>query len=177
MGFVHSIEKQLEGVFKNAPKIPENGRKTIAEILPWIALVFGVLQLFAVWGLWGLTRVSNELIDWADQISKAYGGQGVGLSSTDKTFIYLGILVALVDAVILLLAFSPLKSGLRKGWDLLFLSGLISVVYAVVNLFIDARGFGGFLFSLLFSAVGFWILFQVKDKFKTEGTKYTDVKK
>jgi O-antigen/teichoic acid export membrane protein len=63
------------------------------------------------------------------------------------------------------MAVSPLMKRLRRGWDLLFLSALINLVYAVVTIFIDSRGIGSFFLSLLSSAIGFYLLFQVRSKF------------
>lgn len=170
MEFIKNIEKQLEGIFKSAPKIPENGRKSIVEIMPWIALVFGILQLFAAWALYGLTTVASGYIELADQLSRAAGGRGVGLSSGEKMFIYLGIILVLVDAVILLLAFPKLQQKLKSGWDLLFLGSLINVVYAVASIFMSGRGLGSFIFSIIGSAIGFWILYQIKGHYKSSAS-------
>ena len=35
-------------LFAKSPHIPESGRQTLAKIAPWLALVFGVLGLFAI---------------------------------------------------------------------------------------------------------------------------------
>ncbi|MEK7603312.1 MAG: hypothetical protein AAB459_03660 [Patescibacteria group bacterium] len=170
MEFIKNIEKQLESIFKGAPKIPENGRKSIVEIMPWIALVFGILQLLAAWALYGLTKVAVGYIELADQISRAYGGSGVGLSSGEKTFIYVGIILVLIDAVILLMAFPKLQQKLKSGWDLLFLASLLNVVYAVASIFMNGRGIGSFILSLIGSAIGFWILYQIKDHYKSSAS-------
>lgn len=165
--FIKNIENQLEGIFKSAPKIPENGRKSIVEIMPWVALVFGILQLLAAWALYGLTTVASGYIELADQISRSVGGRGVGLSSGEKTIIYSGIILVLIDAVILLIAFPKLQQKLKSGWDLLFLGSLINVVYAIVSIFMSGRGVSNFILSLIGSIVGFWLLFQIKSHYKT----------
>ena len=164
MGLVKSAEDSLEGVFKGLPPLPEGGREGLAKAFPWIALIFGILQLVAGLSLWHLTRYVDVLNDYANSIYQ-YTGTRVGLSSTDKMIIYLGIIILVVDAVILLMAVSPLMKRARRGWDLLFLSALINLLYSVVSIFIDGRGFGTFLISLLSSAVGFYLLFQIRGKF------------
>lgn len=162
MSAVSKLEKQLGDVFKGAPALPANAKESLAAAWPWIALVFGVLQLIAAWGLWDITRRSAELFD---TLSRYYTGRSYGLSSFDKTVIYLGIAVLVVDAVILLMAYPELKKRAKRGWDLLFLGALINVGYSVVSLFIDDRGVGSFIFSLLGSAIGFYLLFQVREKY------------
>lgn len=166
MELVNKIEKQLEGVFKDLPVLPKNAKDTLASVLPWIALVFGVLQLLAALGLWRLVSATNEFIDYANDLSQSIGGSGIGYSSTDKVVIYGGILILLVDAVILLMAFQPLGKKLKRGWDLLFLSSLINVVYAFTQIFISGRGIGSFIVSLVFSAIGFYFLYQVRELYK-----------
>jgi hypothetical protein len=69
--------------------------------------------------------------------------------------------------VILLMAYPHLVKRARRGWDLLFLGSLLNVVYSLVSVFIDGRGFSNFLLSLVGSAIGFYLLFQIKDRYKT----------
>lgn len=166
MGMVKSAETALAGVFKGAPKMPEKGKESLVKAWPWIALIFGIIQLWAAWGLWDLTRAVNKVATYFG----TYLGTSYGYSSKDKFFIYLGIASLVVDAVILLMAYPHLKNRHKRGWDLLFLGSLLNVVYSVLNLFISGRGFGDFLFSLIGSAVGFYLLFQVRDKYKGAST-------
>src|SRR5690606_18773161 len=120
----------------------------------------------AAWALYRLASATNAFVDYANQISRSFGGQTVGLSGTDKTIIYVGIAILLVDAAILLMAYPHLVKRARRGWELLFLGSLTNVAYSVVTVFIDGRGFGTFLLSLIGSAIGFYLLFQIKDRYK-----------
>ncbi|MBI3624174.1 hypothetical protein HY218_00925 [Candidatus Saccharibacteria bacterium] len=139
--------------------MPENAKETLVKAWPWIALVFGVLQLLAAWGLWQLTRFVESLNNLVLYTAAK------PITGFDKTLIYLGVLVLVVDGIILLLAYPHLKLRNHKGWELLFLGALLNVVYGVVELFINGRGIGSFVFSLIGSAVGFYLLFQVRDKY------------
>ena len=161
MDTVKKIEERLDRVFKDLPALPESSRETLASVWPWIALVFGVLQIFAAWALWNLVRVAETMIGY----SSLYVNYPDALNGTDRIVIYLGIAVLLVDAVILLMAYPELKKRSRRGWDLLFLGALLNVFYSLVTLFIDGRGVGSFLFSLIGSAIGFYLLFQVRGKY------------
>lgn len=164
MSVVKQLEANLEGLFKNAPPLPTNTKKSLVNAWPWIALVFGVLQLLVALGLWGIVTTAERV---ANTYTSIYSGHAL-LSGTDKLVIYLALLILVVDAVILLKAYPELKKQARKGWDLLFLGSLLNVAYAVVSLFINQRGLGSFLFSLIGSAIGFYLLFQVKSSYHTQ---------
>lgn len=165
MALVKDLETNLAKIFKDLPHLPESSREGLAKVWPWLALIGGILQLLVAWGLWGLTRVVDYYSDLANSLSVYYTGRAAGLSSGDKMVIYLGILLLVVDAVILLMAFPKLQKRERGGWDLLFLGALLNLVYAVVTIFIDARGVSSFIGSLVGSALGFYLLFEVQSKF------------
>jgi hypothetical protein len=166
MEALQKLEKSLEGLFKDLPSLPASAKKSLVSVWPWIALVFGVIQLAVAWGLWRLMDTVQPYIDLTNQLSQYYGVTRVGYSSFDKTVIYLGIAVLVIDGIILLMAYSPLKKLQRRGWDLLFLGSVLNVLYAVVTIFIDGRGFGSFIGGLIGSAIGFYLLFQIKDAYK-----------
>lgn len=165
MGALNNLEKQLEGVFKGMPKLSDSSKESLAKAWPWLALIFGILQLWAAWLLYDLTRVAERLNDLVNSVSPYYTGRAVGLSSSDKMVIYLGIILLVVDAVILLMAYPELKKRSRRGWDLIFLSAVINAVYAIVQLFTHDRGVGSFIGSLIGSFIAFYLLFQVREKF------------
>jgi hypothetical protein len=165
MEFLKPFEKTMEPWFKSAPKLSDSARKSFAEALPWLALIFGGLQVLLALFLWQAAKVVSVYSDLSTAYLRSVGVEA-GLSSFDKTLIYVGVVMILVDAALLLLAFPKLKNMQKAGWDLLFLASLVNVAYSIVSLFIDARGIGGFLFGLIFSAVGFWLLFQIKPVYK-----------
>jgi len=170
MDAVKKLENKIGRLFKDVPPLPENSREALVGAWPWIALIFGVIQIFAAWALWNLIRV-------ADTVGVMYGSFYVNypaaISGADRFIAYFGIVVLLVDAVILLMAYPELKKRTRRGWDLLFLGALINVVYSVVSLFIDGRGLGSFIFSAVGSAVGFYLLYQVRGKYGSVKPKKT----
>lgn len=98
-------------------------------------------------------------------MSLNYAGQQTGPTSFDKTIIYIGVIMLAIDAVILLLAFPKLQKRQKSGWDLLFLGALINLAYGVVQMFTYQRGVGSFIGSLIGSAIAFYLLFQVREKF------------
>ncbi len=165
MGAIKQLEDSLAKIFKDLPALPESSKEGLAKIWPWLALVGGIVQLLAAWALWHLAHWTSALYDYANEVSKLYGGRGLGPTGMEKNIIYLGIIMLVVDAVILLMAFPKLQKRLRGGWDLLFLGSLINLAYGVVQIFTYQRGIGSFIGSLVGSAIGFYLLFQVREKF------------
>lgn len=160
--FVKPVEEALLPIFKDLPSLPEGGRKVLVKIWPILALVFGVLQVLAAWTLWNLGHTANGLVNYANQLSIATGGSYV--TPELGVFYYLGLAVVAVDAVILLMAVAPLGAHKKKGWDLLFLGAELNLLYGLVILFDSYYGgFGSLLSTLLGSAIGFYLLFQVRD--------------
>lgn len=158
---VRPIEQALQPVFKGLPALPEGARKFLVQIWPVLALIFGLLQLFAVYSLWQLGHTANTLIYDLNQYSVALGNDPV--TPTLGVFYYLGLGVLVIDAIILLLAVAPLNGRRKKGWDLLLIGSTLNLVYGIVILFDAYGGFGSLLGTLIGSAVSFYLLFQIRD--------------
>lgn len=165
MSSINKIENSMSEVFKGLPPLPESTKEALAKLWPWLALVGGVLQGLAALALWKLANWADRITDLNNSLSVYYGNYATGPTSFDKTVIYVGVAVLLVDAVILLMAFPHLQKRNRKGWDLLFLGSLLNLVYAVLQIFTYDRGFGSFIMGVIGSAIGFYLLFQVREKF------------
>ncbi len=170
MGALQNAEKSLEGVFKDLPKLPDSSKEALAKFWPWLALIAGIVQILAALALWRLLSWADRFTDGVSEFSRLYTGVAVGPSSFEKTIIYLGVLILIVDALILLMAYPHLKRRAKQGWDLLFLGALINAVYSVLQVFTYQRGLGDFIFGLIGSAFGFYLLFQVKEKFNSKST-------
>jgi hypothetical protein len=154
---VKPLEQMLLPLFKSLPSLPENVKNALVKFWPWMALIFGVLQLFAVVGLWNLGHTVNTLVD-------IYAAAGIAKPNNLGLFYYLGLGSLVIDAVLLLLAVAPLNAHKKSGWDLLFLGALLNLVYGVVIVFDSYYGgFGNLLGSLFGSAIAFYFLFQVRD--------------
>ena len=143
MAQLDKLETTLDDMLnKKAPfKIPEDGRKTLAGALWWLALIFGVLQLWSAWALWNVAHIADPLVDYANSISAAYG---VGpVVNSLGFFYYLALAVIAAVGIVSLLAAPGLKAMKKSGWNLLFYAMLVNVAYGVVILFEHYGGFGG----------------------------------
>lgn len=158
------LESKLDTIFeKNAPKLPASARKTIANWAPWVALVVGVLSVLSAYWLWQAANAVNTYLDLANQINAAYGGAAV--ATTDMTlWVWLALIVLVVEGLLYLLAFPGLKARKKSGWNYLYWGALVNLGYAIVSLF-TVNGAGGFLGALIGSAIGLWLLFQIRSEY------------
>lgn len=179
MADVSGIEKQLNDVFgKQAPKMPKGLYDFFVNYAHILTMIGAVLSLFGAWSLWNATRVTNGLADFANELNKAYGGREVVSTNELTLFVWLAVAFSVVSALVYFMAYSPLKEHKKTGWNYLFYVSLLSVAYSVLMLFVDGQGFGSFLFGLVFTAIGFWILFQIRPAYlgKAAGSTHTTPK-
>ena len=138
------LQSMLEEWFKKLPPLPASAVDGLYSIAPWIALVFGVIGVLGgLSGFGALTFLAPFAV-----MGGASSYYGLGIIST------VGWLVA---SVLMLLAFTGLKTGKMSGWNLLFWSEVVSVVASLV-----AFSLG----TVVGAAIGFYLLFQIKPKYK-----------
>lgn len=160
------LEKSLDGVFgKNAPvQIPAKGREAIVKYSPWIGLVVGVLGLLASLAIWRTAHAVNRLVDFANQLTASYGGHVVEHHLGVAFWVSFVLLV--LTSLAAIVAFPALQARKKTGWNLLFYSSLLNVVYGVAALFYDNGGVSSLLSAVISSVVGFYILFQIRSYYK-----------
>lgn len=161
---MQAIEKMFEDIFKNIPSLPEEARKGLATAMPWLALAGGVLSLIGAWYLYQAVAWVSQWANYGNQLSQAFGYASpvTGVSAVA----WFGIVLLVLQAVLSFVAFPALRANKKSGWNLMFWMALVTVVYGVVaNLFSGYVNIGGFVFSLVGSAVGLYLLFQVRSHF------------
>jgi hypothetical protein len=156
MRVVEQLEKPVVQAFKSFPSMPNDAKETLVKAWPYLALVFGVLQLLVALGAWNVIQVVDRYVPYA-----AY----TAVAPSDRVIIYVGIALLVAEAVVLFMAFSPLQKRIKRGWDLLFLGSTVNVVYALVALFMSGYGMGSFFMSVLTSTLGFYLLVQIREKY------------
>jgi uncharacterized membrane protein HdeD (DUF308 family) len=165
MANVSDLETKMADVFKN-PKMPAGGVKAITEWAPWLSLILGVLSLIAAVLLWNGARAVDSVVNYAGSLCNAYAVDAGACANNSaahlSVWLWLGLAVLAVEGVLYLLAYPGLKARNKQGWNYLFYGALINVVYAVVSLFTDYSAGNHFISALIGSAIGFWILFQIR---------------
>jgi hypothetical protein len=159
------LETNLEEIFtKKVPTLPVSGRRATVQYLPWIALVLSILSAYTAWVLWHWAHYSNALLNYANSISVAYGGPPIAYHRMGLG-IWLGIAVLLVEAYLYLAAFPAVRDRQKTGWDYLFYTALLNVAYGVVTLFSDYGSLGNLFGTVIGSAIGLYLLFQIRPNY------------
>ncbi len=140
------LEAQLEGFFlRTLPTIPFNVKEIFVQIMPWLALINGILGLASV------------IPAYQNSFARSYG-----MTSS----VYLDVIGNIIESILMLLAFSPLRINRRKGWNYLYFSVLVAVIFNVLSALLNMPwGTGGLIFALIFAAVELWILFQIRERY------------
>lgn len=131
-----------EYLVKRAPvQIPEAGKEFIVRFGPWISLVMLIvtLPIFLV-----ALGVGTALIPF---IGFGYAG-GFGMAAT----------FALIEVALLLGALPGLFARRLAGWNLLFYEQLVSFVGTLLS--------GSVVAAIVGTAIGLYILFQVREKYR-----------
>ena len=166
MSALESLEKSLDNLFvKNAPALPKGGKDFLVQVLPWLNLIFGVLSLWSALVLWRWAHAADSLVDYANRLSAAYGGPAVATNRLSVT-VWLALVVLVVEGLLMIAAFPGTRERKKSGWNYVFYASLVNVAYAVVILFTDYGGVGSFIWSLLVSAIGLYLLFQIRSAYK-----------
>ncbi len=144
---MHGLEAWLAPIFEKFPHIPQGGREWIVSVSPYIALVFGVLGIISLLGASGLGIIASVLT--------------LGLALP----MLVSIVVSLVSAVLLLMAFPGLKARTKKGWSLVFYSEVVSVVGGVVSALTMSYA-SSLVGTAIGALIGFYILFEIRTHYK-----------
>lgn len=162
MNSLKPLEKKLDELFvKQAPPLPAGGKRALVEYLPWINLALGLLALYTAYVLWHWAHIADTLINYANTWSAAYGGPMVQ-GSRMSFGIWLGLLVMVVEALLYIAAFPATRARKKSGWNLIFYALLVNIVYGVVVLFTSYGGIGSLFWTLIGSAIGLYLLFQIR---------------
>ncbi len=132
----------LDSLYSKLPKLGPELRSFIEVILPFLAIIFGFLITFA------------SFMDILGTPFLSVFSSNEGSSVFRKLMIVnaLGIL----EGILMLLAFLPLRRRAKRGWKLIFWSQILWVVSALITL--SPSFILGFLFL--------YPLFQVRHSYK-----------
>jgi len=134
----------MEEWFLKLPPLPKNAKQVLVKITPWIALIFGILGILAGLAGFGLLAAFSPLIAMGSGLNGAAG-------SLASAFL------ALIASILLLLGFPGTKNQKMQGWKMLFWSEVVSVIGSVIAISLT---------GVVFSAIGFYLLYQIKSYYK-----------
>jgi hypothetical protein len=143
-GSLSQLENTLEEYFVDkAPfQLPEEVKEAIVKFGPWILLVLMVLSVPAMLAVLGLGAVFAPVA--------MVGGRSV--------FSFVPVIVSLLALVLDMIALPGLFNRTMHGWKYAFYAQLLSIVASVLSMQI--------LSAIISAVIGFYILFQIKSKYK-----------
>jgi len=139
--------KKLDSFFtdlflKKAPQLSKNTRGWIIRLMPWSALIFGLMALPGVLAGLGLSTITAPF--WT-----LTGGRHFGW--------VIGFLIGAAQVIIELMAVPNLFKKAKRGWQLIYQASLLGIVSSL------------FYFSgagLAMCVISIYFLYQVKSAYK-----------
>ena len=165
----HSIEHTLDTLLgTGAPyHLSQKNRDSLVQFIPWITLVSGIMSLLAAYALYAVAT----LVDQAALSADFFQGQRLSQSYTmlftapASWTIWLNLGLLVVEGVLFLLAFMPLKARQKKGWNVLCVATLLAIATSVAQLF-EAQSLALTILSVLVSIFGLYLLFQIRPAYR-----------
>lgn len=144
----HDFIDTMEQWFSKFPPLPKNATDVLVQVMPFIALIFGILGIVVSIGGLGILTATSPLsfLGGASTVS-AYGTG------------FIASIVYLAASVLLLAAFPGIKAKKYQGWKLLFWSEVVSLIGGVI-------GLSSIVSGLIGALIGFYLLFQIKSHYK-----------
>lgn len=169
MSAITKFEDTIGGLLKPIPHLPTAGQKWLAENVWWIVLVGVILSGISVLTSIGGIFSYMALVGTATSYFGYYGAQSYSSWWIVASVISLLFMIAIV--VISAISINPLKAMNKKGWDMLFLTLLISAASIVVSLIVNITSMGvGLIFGLIFGliglAIGAYFIYEIRSHFK-----------
>lgn len=135
-----TLEDGIASIFVHAPHLPQGVRSFLVKIAPWFTLIVGILGLALVL----FSVIGSMLLVFAE----------LGTAII--------ICIGFVDAILKLVAFKPLSSHKKLGWNLLLYAIVLSTIVVCIGWVI---GYGSYL-SLIRLLIGFYLLFEIRGYYR-----------
>ena len=138
-------------LFEKTPHLPEEARKSIVTVAPWLALIGGVLGLYGTYAGYKMLSLVSSM---------AY----LGITSTWYPATLIALIAMGLAAVLDLLAYKPLTEHKKQGWNLLFYGNTLTTVATILTLLFGygSNGFGW----IIGVVIGYWLLFEVRGAYR-----------
>lgn len=161
-------EKLDELLVKKAPfQLPVSSKEGLVKAMPWLTLVGGILMLLIALMVWQwLGSLTSDVINVANQLNSYYGLDYTPISGM-QPFLWLSLILIIVEAVMFFMAYPALKARQKRGWKLLFWVSLLNTAEAILQA-IGYTNFGTLILALLGSVVGLYLLFQIRSYYTGE---------
>ena len=158
---------KVGALYRDAPHLPATARGWIAGNIWWIALIGAIIGAIGVLSLVFITLLGGIFLAGAVFLFTAkFGGFALLLS-----VVLVAALIA--NAVVLIMAISPLKARFHKGWYLLAVSLALNLIATILTLILKQEIIT-FVWNVMWVGVGGYLLFEIQSYFQTGMRKPTD---
>ena len=163
MESLHKLENIVEEWLKPLPHLPTDWRKWLSENAWWINLIGVVLSVFAIFALFSAITAVSTLVG-------IYGLGGYYAAATHGSLwtasMYISIAFMAVTTAITAMAITPLRQMKKRGWDLVFLAAIASLLSGLVVSVLNVE-IVSVLSQLIGAAIGVYFLFELRPYFKS----------
>lgn len=171
MEYINKLEKTVADWYTGAPHLSPSGRKWLSTNMWWIALVGVIL------GAMGIVTVISVTF-FAGVLASFYAGPvGAAIAGLGMVVVVIALLISVASLVLTAMAIQPLKALKKRGWTLLFMTVLLHVASLVLDFLFSGFNLFGLVWSLLFTAIGAYFLFEVRDSFTAQTKPVKDTVK
>ena len=139
--------QSLDRSYEKLPALPKGADEFIVSVLPWLALIFGVISILSGVSVFGIGSLSTPY-------AALYGPGGY------TAFVIAGIIL-LAEGILMLLAFPKLRRKEVRGWNLMFWVLVLSIVSSLVSLSVF-----GIVWAVIGALIGYYFLYQIKSYYK-----------
>jgi hypothetical protein len=153
MKSLNDLAKILDGYYAKLPALPKGLKDFIVSVSPWFALVFGILAVLS-----GIAAFGT--LSFMSPFAVVAGSGRFALTAILSTVILLG------QGAIELMAFSPLKTRIIRGWNLLYYSLILGFLSSVITLSVTS-----ILNGAIGALIGYYFLYQIKSYYKIINNK------
>ena len=163
MSVVRQLETKVAGWLKPVPPLPTNAQKWLAENVWWLAIIGVVASVIGILFSIGAIVSYFTFIDAVVGLypARTYESGWIVVTS-------LSLLFGVTTTVLTALAINPLKKAQKKGWNLLFLSLLVSATSVLVGAVVSLN-LGTFISEIIFGGIALvicsYFLFQLRSYF------------
>ena len=135
------------------PHLPQKIKNFIIAIVPWLALVGGIISSMAVLLSFVLAVLSLIALDL-----------NLILSMTGS------LLLILLNMLFLIKSFKPLRKKDATGWIYLFWANVLGLINSIINIVVgDITGVSSIALTLILTLLGFYLLFEIGSDYTYEG--------
>jgi len=141
---------KIDKFFFRLPHLPKKFNFFISKIVPWIALLGGILGAITVALSFLLTLLSLIAFDLNLIFNMTWS-----------------FLLVLLNTMFLIKAFKPLRKNDAVGWIYLFWANVLGTINSTINII---SGDGQVLLTIFLTLLGFYLIFEIGQfyKYKSE---------